>query len=151
MKQLQILAVSLSVNFRGSNEICVSQSCQDLNQQWTQTPASEIYISWQMRGRVCAPGCALVHPSSPVWPSGRYWETWKAAEAKCEAQELCLAHSGAAELCWEGARYPHLHRAHLIFLWWLDFTLLHGLPYTRDQFLLPEAGHGPCLCGHASL
>lgn len=87
--QLWILAVLLLVGFRGSNEICVSQSCQDFNQQWTQTPVSEIYISWQMRDRVCAPSWALVYSSSPVLPSGRHWETWK----QCEAQELCELHT----------------------------------------------------------
>lgn len=125
--QLQILAASLSVGFRGSDEICVSQSCQDLNQQWTQTPASEIYISW-WDGRVWSPGWALVHPSSPVLPSGRHWELWKQSVRPWSCGNY--THWAVLGSSWSfavgGSSVGISH-----FPWWLFFPLVHSLPYTR--------------------
>lgn len=42
-----------------------------------------------------------------VWGPGAVW---------IAHTELCSAHSGIAELCWEEALWPHRHKAHLIFL-----------------------------------
>lgn len=128
--QLWILAVSLSVSSRGSNEICVSQNCQDLNQQWIQTPASEIYISWQMRGRVCAPGWALVH-SSPVLLSGRLWEMWKqSVRPRSCVNYTHWAVFGSFCSCW-AVLCCHISIGHI------SFSLVIALP-PSPQFAIHE-------------
>lgn len=155
MNQPWILAVSLSVSFRCSNEICVSQSCQDLNQQWTLTPASEISISWRMRGRAQAePLCIPQGQLCPAVP-GRHWEMWKQRQSVRPGAvwithtELCSAPSGAAP-SWAGRKLcGRISRGRF------SFSLVIVLP-SSPQFAIHQRsasapwGHRPCLCSYAS-
>lgn len=93
---------------------------------------------------VCAPGWALVHPSSPVLPPGRHSNVEAEQSVRprscvndtlsCVQLILQLQSSAGRKLCGD-----------------CSSPLLHSLPHTRDQFLLPEAGHRSCLWDHASL
>lgn len=64
------------------------------------------------------------------------------AEAEGEAQELWELHTlSSLWSCWAvlgASSVATCPQGTSSFPWWLFFPLLHSLPYTRDQFQLPE-------------